>query len=80
MKNIPAIIVMQDAKGMFTAEPEGACGSPIVGRGASVLEAVGEFAIQTQLVHIKCRPPAVLREYKISNPYVDLEFDSPDRR
>jgi hypothetical protein len=71
--------VTQNEQGRFEADPCGG-GSPVVGRGSSVLEAVGEYAIQTGLVHVACDPPAVLREYRVSNQYCDLDFHPPAKR
>ena len=74
------IIVKQDMMGKFECVEFRAAGSPPVGRGASVLEAVGEWAVQTGLVVIECDPPAILREYGVVNAYQDLLFRESPRR
>ncbi len=74
------LIVTQDATGRFACGLGASPGTCIVGYGASVLEAVGEWVIQSQMVDIRCEPPAVLREYSVSNDYQDLKFTkSPSR-
>jgi hypothetical protein len=52
----------------------------IEGRGASVLEAVRDWAIQSQAVTVRCDPPSVLKEYSVANDYVDLEFEKAPSR
>ena len=73
------LTITQDENGRFTADAGGP-GSPTVGRGASVLEAVGDYAIQTQLVEVKCEPPAVLNEYRVDMDYDELELKPPFSR
>ena len=72
--------VTQLDDGSFQAMLEGSTGSPLVGRGASVLEAVGSYAIHHSLVMIQCKPFAVLNEYTIVNDYGDLKFKKPASR
>ena len=74
------LTVNQDNQGLFSCTRNGDAGACIMGRGVSVLEAVGEWAIQSGIVTIKCSPPALLREYAIATDYKDLKFDkSPCR-
>lgn len=40
--------------GLFECVGEGQIGSPTVGRGVTILEAVGEWAIQTRVVVLNC--------------------------
>lgn len=75
MKNL----TITEENGLFTADPGGP-GSPIVGRGASVLEAIGDFAVQTRLVHCQCEPPEVLSEYMVDMNYKDIKFKPPYSR
>ena len=44
----------------------GATGSPTTGRGHTVTEAVGDWAIQTGLVRLTCYPADLLEKYKLS--------------
>ena len=76
----PKLIVTQDAQGRFECVRENDCGACIAGHGASVLEAVGSWAIYSQTVAIRCDPPSVLREFSIVNDYSDLRFaKAPER-
>ena len=52
---VPHVIVKEDG-GKFEVAHQHAAGSAIVGRGATVLEAVGEYAIQHELLTIKTDP------------------------
>lgn len=74
------VIVTQDGNGKFECCQEGETGSPIVGRGASVLEAVGDWSIQSQTVQIKCSPPALLKEFSVGNSYSDIDFKPSPKR
>jgi len=80
MSDRPNLVVTQDNKGRFECVPEGAMGSPIVGRGASVLEAVGAWALHQPVLSIRCEPPAVLQEFAINNDHNELEFNPPHQR
>lgn len=53
--------------GQFECIERGACGSPIVGRGASVVEAVGDWAIYSSTVEIVCDPPELLQKFKMGH-------------
>lgn len=59
------LYVKFDSAGYLECGEIGACGSPTVGRGASVLEAVGEYVIETQLVEIRCSTD-VLDMYRLA--------------
>ena len=72
--------VIQSDNGTFECTVKGAAGTPVAGHGASVLEAVGNWAIQSRTVIVVCKPPAVLREYTIINEYEDLKFNGPAKR
>jgi len=72
--------VIQFDSGYFEATPMGAMGSPTAGHGSSVLEAVGEYAINHGLVHVVCKPPGILNEYEITNEYSELNFRKPRSR
>ena len=62
----PDLIVTQNRfGGEFECIEKGATGSPIVGRGASVVEAVGHWAIYSSTVHIVCDPPELLEKFTI---------------
>lgn len=74
------LTVCQWPNGRFQCTPQPMVGTLPVGRGASVLEAVGEWVIQNGIVKIKCSPPAILHEYKIGNDYCEIKFGSPDQR
>ena len=52
--------VYENEIGVFECCELGAVGSPIVGRGITIIEAVGEYAIQTQMVKL-CK---VQKEHK----------------
>jgi len=74
------LIVNQEPDGRFVCHRDTDVGMRVEGRGASVLEAVGSWLIYSGDHHVKCEPPAVLREFSISNPYSDLTFlPSPKR-
>jgi hypothetical protein len=76
----PILTVSQDDTGRFQATIKNAVGAAIVGRGASFLEAVGEWAIQSGYLVAFGSPPCILREYSISTNYRDLDFKpSPTR-
>ncbi len=76
----PALFVTQDSRGRFECVRDGESGSCVAGRGASVLEAVGAWAIYSQKVSILCKPPAVLRDYAVATDYDELSFkDAPSR-
>lgn len=74
------LIITQDAEGRFEAAEENKPGMQIVGRGASVLEAVGDFCLHAQLVQIRCNPPTLLNEYAIRTTWEDLRYRRADRR
>jgi len=74
------LVVLKDKHGRFECFDAGATGMYVVGRGASVLEAVGSWAIHTLTVEIKCDPPSVLDSYTISNDPKTLNFKKPDSR
>lgn len=76
----PKLVVTQDEAGRFACVEEGRPGSPTQGSGASVLEAVGSWAIYSEAVSIICSPPAVLREFSVGTKYVDLDFAPPPSR
>lgn len=80
MKEQPKLEVTQKPSGSFFCIEKGATGSPPVGRGMSVLEAVGLWAINSSTVHIQCNPPAVLNEYAVATPYSELKFYAPSKR
>jgi len=61
---IKVVTITQNGQGRFQCDPGGP-GTPIVGRGASVLEAVGDYALQSLLVALVTDPPAVLLETRI---------------
>ena len=71
--------VTQRDSGIFECCEKPVVGTPIAGHGMSVLEAVGEWAIQSQAVQIQCRPPAVIREYRIDTPYNELMYDGANK-
>lgn len=65
MPQLPKLTVTKDADGRFTADAGGP-GAQIVGRGGSVLEAVGEYCLQKELVRAVCDPPELVdEEYRI---------------
>jgi hypothetical protein len=66
--------VTQNEQHIFECVAAEATGAPVVGRGVSVLEAVGEWAIQTGEVLVMCKPAAVLQCYRVDGKYQDLEF------
>jgi len=72
--------ITQNKAGRFDCIQEGSCGSYVVGRGASVLEAVGSWAIYSRTVKITCEPPVVMQGFTIATGYIDLEFEPPDKR
>ena len=72
--------VIQKKDGTMECYPEGATGSPIVGRGMSVIEAVGDWCIHSAHCQVTCNPPAILHEYRVALAYEDLEFSSGDKR
>jgi hypothetical protein len=74
------LYVQVDSAGFLECGEIGACGSPIVGRGASVLEAVGEYAIQTRLVGIKCSPPEILEKHYRLKPNQAVQLEGPQMR
>ena len=74
------LIITQHANGTFSCVQEGASRMCIEVRGASVLEAVGSWAIYSATVHVKCSPPAVLQQFAIANTYSDLKFKPPASR
>lgn len=74
------LIVSQNPDGTFSCVKEGAPGMCIEGHGASVLEAVGSWAIYSSTVQVKCSPPAVLQQFAIANKYCDLKFTPPHSR
>lgn len=74
------LIVTQSGDGKFSCIKEGDVGMCIEGRGASVLEAVGSWAIYSQTVSIKCVPPSVLREFSVAMKYADLRFTAAPSR
>lgn len=61
--------------GLFECMEQGAVGSPTVGRGVTILEAVGEWAIQTRAVVVKCKHLASCDKQKYR-----LSFNTWDRR
>lgn len=74
------LVITQENNGRFLCIEEDAIGACIQGRGSSVLEAVGSWVIYSQVVNIRCDPPAVLNEFSITNDYTDLIFlKSPER-
>ena len=75
-----SLIVTQNDSGRFEAVVPNALDSPTIGRGSSVLEAVGEWAIQSRAVAIQCSPPALLREHRIVSDYQDLRFSDEEAR
>jgi len=74
------LLVTQDKAGQFECCRAGASGSPVCGRGKSVTEAVGDWAVQSAMVEIRCEPPVVLKEYRIANEYSELKFSQIDKR
>ncbi len=64
------LTVTMDAHGRFTADPGGP-GSPIVGRGGSALEAIGDFAVQSELLDVRCDPPELVDTKYRLNPKVN---------
>lgn len=74
------LIVTQGADGSFSCVEKDATGMCIEGRGASVLEAVGSWAIYSSTVQVKCSPPAVLQEFAITNQHSELKFKPPASR
>lgn len=55
-----------EADDAFECCVNGATGWPIVGRGMSVAEAVGDWAINAQNVRVFCDPPNLLEKYRVS--------------
>lgn len=78
--NPPALVITQSPDGKFTCTKKDAPEVCICGRGASVVEAVGDWAIRSYIVSIRCYPPSVLREYRVANDYLALEFRGADKR
>ena len=74
------LYVKLDSAGFLECGQVGACGSPTVGRGGSVLEAVGEYAIQTALVGIRCDPPEILEKYYRLKPNQVVRLEGPRKR
>ncbi len=74
------LIVTQNDKGRFECRREGSTGMRIVGDGASVLEAVGDWVTYSQTVEIRCEPPNVLQLFSVSNDHKDLKFNPPISR
>lgn len=70
----PSLVVTQDNRGRFECVRDGDCGACVAGHGASVLEAVGSWAIYAQAVAIRCDPPAVLKEFSIADEHEQLTF------
>ena len=72
------VTVTQDKFGQFSCRQKDC--TDIEGKGASVLEAVGDWAVYSRMVKVYCEPPAVLKEYQIKTMYCDLEFkQAPER-
>ena len=69
------LTVKQETSGGFVCKRDEECGA-CIGRGASVAEAVGLWAINSQAVQVVCDPPALLNEFSVANDYQELEFDS----
>ena len=59
------LIVTEEPGNVMQCVEEHACGSPTVGRGSTVAEAVGDWAVQTGAVDIRCSPPELLKRYKM---------------
>lgn len=79
--NVDRVVVSQMADGRFEAVPTNATGSPSVGRGASVLEAIGEYAIHHGLLaSVTYAQPAMRHEYSIKTKHEDLEFNKQPER
>lgn len=76
----PMLIVTQKNDGSFECYRDGDVGSHAVGRGASVLEAVGSWCIYSAVVTVTCQPPAILREFGVDMKYEDIEFKACPKR
>jgi hypothetical protein len=59
------LIVTPTSDGTLECTPEGATGSPVVGRGMSVTEAVGDWCIQSGAQEIVCVPASLLDYYRL---------------
>ncbi len=49
----------------FVCNEQNAVGAYLEGRGASVLEAVGSWAVYSSTVKICCDPPELLQEFSV---------------
>lgn len=76
---IPDLTVTQNEDGVFECVEVGVTGSPIVGRGASVVEATGNWAIYTATVHITCDPPKLLDYFTIKESQKTFWNSAPKR-
>jgi hypothetical protein len=76
----PKKVIVTNKDGDFECAEEGATGMCIVGRGASVTEAVGMWAIYSRLLEVRCDPPEVLQEFRVNMNYSDLSFSPPPKR
>ena len=73
------LIVTKAKNGRFECVKEGETGACIQGRGVSVLEAVGSWAVYSQTVQIRCDPPKLLDKFSVS-PNTVIEFlQAPSR-
>jgi hypothetical protein len=72
--------VTQNEQHVFECTLDKAVGAPVTGRGVSVLEAVGEWAIQTGEALVMCKPAAVLQCYRVKSEYRNLKFEGSGER
>jgi hypothetical protein len=77
------IIVTVAENGVLEAITQGSVGAAVCGRGATVLEAVGDYAIQSGLLKIRCEPAALVdTKYQVSRKVnrAKLVTEGCDRR